>query len=301
MKVFVLGATGYIGLSICKGLKRQGHLVYGLARSDAKANELRKAEIFAVIGDATDPTSWKGMVSEVDMVIDATSAGQDAQKVSQVILNTTIAAVRDRTPKLGYIYCSGLWVQGSSQETVSDYTPVSQGRPVKLVHWRLPMEQEVLAARNVLDVFIIRPGLVFGGAGSLTSFFIKPFLTGSEVSFAAVKDAWLPMVHVEDVASAFCAAVQKWPVVSKIDFPIVGIAGMAEQFNTIADSLAAAVNYKGDIHYTEIDSKDLLSDALFTSIKFISSRAEQLLDWRAELPSFSQNAKIYIDAFKAYN
>ncbi|RUS14323.1 hypothetical protein BC937DRAFT_94000, partial [Endogone sp. FLAS-F59071] len=43
-KVFVLGASGFIGNPVAKAFARAGHQVYGLTRSPKKAAELLKDE-----------------------------------------------------------------------------------------------------------------------------------------------------------------------------------------------------------------------------------------------------------------
>src|SRR3989442_480355 len=58
MRVFVTGATGYVGFAVATALRRTGHDVYGLTRAAAKAPQLARQEIRPVIGDIGDPKSY---------------------------------------------------------------------------------------------------------------------------------------------------------------------------------------------------------------------------------------------------
>jgi len=58
MRVFVTGATGYVGFAVATALRRTGHDVYGLTRAAAKAPHLARQEIRPVIGDIGDPKSY---------------------------------------------------------------------------------------------------------------------------------------------------------------------------------------------------------------------------------------------------
>ncbi|MCH7973786.1 MAG: NAD-dependent epimerase/dehydratase family protein [Bacteroidetes bacterium] len=49
MKIFVTGATGYIGFNVANKFRQNGFKVYGLTRSTDKAKKLYKNEI----GDST--------------------------------------------------------------------------------------------------------------------------------------------------------------------------------------------------------------------------------------------------------
>ena len=54
MRVFVTGATGFIGSAIVASLLAEGHDLTGLARSDGSADRLEKLGVVALRGDLSD-------------------------------------------------------------------------------------------------------------------------------------------------------------------------------------------------------------------------------------------------------
>jgi nucleoside-diphosphate-sugar epimerase len=69
MKIFVTGASGWIGSAVVPELLGAGHEVVGLARSDSSATKLQKAGAIVHRGDLDDPEGLAEAAADSDGVI----------------------------------------------------------------------------------------------------------------------------------------------------------------------------------------------------------------------------------------
>ena len=78
MKIFIAGASGYIGGSVAAALMAAGHQVSSLARSDETTEALAKLGIRPVRGTLDDAEVLAKAAHDADVTINAANAGHRA-------------------------------------------------------------------------------------------------------------------------------------------------------------------------------------------------------------------------------
>lgn len=320
-RILIFGATGYIGSRLANLLVQSGqHTVYGIARSPEKAVQLQKEEINPVL--CTDPANSPEPYIEtirgrsIDIVVDVSGANQQSYDV----LHNVKQLGQERLdyykskgikgPKLGFIYCSGTWVHGSSEEPVTDLDlvgPNAKTPPGELVAWRVGLENEVINSKEVLDAMVIRPALIYGRESTIWSSFIKPILEGarnkatSTIEIPLEAHARPGLVHVDDVATAFQSAIEKLPLIAGGGvYPVFDIVTSQESMREIFDALTSCWGYKGAVQLKGHQG-DLFAKAMSTTFRGTSARAEQLLGWQPRrLGGLVKDMDTYAAAFAAH-
>ena len=303
VRVLVIGATGYIGHAVCAALRRSNHRVYGLARSQEKAKVLAKKEVIIINGSVEGGEYAKAVETHgIDVVIDL-SGTPSTHKILEELMPIAKSRINSGQYKLGFIYCSGIWVHGSSAEQVNDFDVVGKSyKKVDLVTWRPIVEQAILDSRDLLDVAVIRPGLVYGGTGSIWSSAFGPLAQAvakkdASVSIPYSDDVMFNLVHVEDTAEAFRLAVEKVSVLSGAH-PVFDLITSYENSRALLNAAGKAFGYKGDIKY-DGPGDDLLFKALNTTVNTNSQRAIALLGWSPSKYSMTADIDIYVSSWAA--
>src|SRR5262249_36039526 len=147
MRIFLTGATGYIGAAVLDALVRSGHDVTALVRNGEKARLVAKRGAHPVIGDLAEPDSYRPRADAQDGYGHPACAGGagEGPSIDRVVLDTILAAARrPRTAgaqspaKRFIVYTSAAWVLGRSPEPMAEDAPIN---PVGYVSWRPDHEQ----------------------------------------------------------------------------------------------------------------------------------------------------------------
>lgn len=321
-RILILGATGFIGNALSRSLLRTGnHHVWGVARTPEKARALSIQEITPVLcpNPVDEPAAYVDVIrnEHIDVVVDATGANAGVLKILEHIKSVGRERLEEAKksgvslPKLGFVYTSGMWVHGESKTPMSDLTPVgcalAPSKPADLVAARPGWEQKVLDARDVLDVAVVRPALVYGLDSWITGLFFGPIVEAARsnpqpesVQMPMTEDARPALVHIEDVASGMRKLVEKLPVLSGTGVhPVFDLMTSQEGYRDIAEGAAKAVGFEGRIDLTGPPKDDVFLRAMSTSLNGDSARARQLLGCQPRKVGLVQSIGVYARAFAA--
>src|SRR5436309_11303206 len=209
MRVLVTGATGYIGFAVAAALRRAGHRVLGLARSEAKARRLTQHEIEPVIGDLADPNTYLEVASHCALLVHtAFDYGAGGVAKDKSAIDTLLEAGRRGAKPKTFVFTSGAWVYGDTGDRMVDET--TPPNPTRLVAWRPATEQLVLQAAGVRGL-VVRPGDVYGGPGGLTGQWFAVPSTGKPQLAAGGGRNRAPMAHIGDLAAAYLPIAASGP------------------------------------------------------------------------------------------
>jgi nucleoside-diphosphate-sugar epimerase len=190
-------------------LAAAGHEVTGLVRSAEKAAEVERLGPRAVLGDIKDPGSYREAAADQDAIVhtafESSAEGVDADRKA---VGTLIAAALAGKVQV-LVYTSGIWVLGETGDTPA-FEGATTDHPAALVAWRPAHEKMVLAAANdFLATAVVRPGMVYGGAGGLIGSYFESAEKRGASQYLGNGRNRIPMIHVEDLGRYYKAVVER--------------------------------------------------------------------------------------------
>lgn len=215
MQVAIIGGTGFVGSYLTDALLSAGHSVSLLVRTGSESKRRPAEHLRAVTGDIANSESLRRLLEGCDAVIYNVGILREVRREGitfestqyQGLVNTVNAALEVGVQRLLLMSANGVKIPGTQyQET--------------------KRRAENYAFESGLDVTVFRPSVIFGDprgtmefATQLFNEMVRPplpavnFVTGDDSENAGVV---MSPIHVDDVASAFLAALENDEHIGKI-------------------------------------------------------------------------------------
>jgi nucleoside-diphosphate-sugar epimerase len=288
MRVFLTGATGYIGGSVLETFRRAGHEVTALVRNPARV-PASVGTVRVVAADLGQPAAWSEVLAGHDVLVHTAFEGSArGPAIDRRATETLLAAGRDAARdgrRMVVIYTSGIWVLGPTAAPAGEDAPVA---PVGLVSWRPDHESLVLGAGgDGLRTAVVRPGIVFGGSKGIVGDMLRDAANGLIRVVGPGQNRW-PLVYQRDLADLYLR------IATSADASGVFHAtdDSDERVTDIAEAIAAHMQVKPDIRHIRVEEARAKHGAFADAItldQVVRSPRSRALGWEPAFKSITAN------------
>jgi len=294
MKIFLTGATGFVGLATLKQLTAAGHVVKGLVQSLHKAEVVKRAGGVPVLGDLLVPDPWSEEVKDCDLVISASSPFKILEKLSmheaerragshaEMVGNLLKAASKSQVKGVVLTYhVTAFGNQGDRWASeILTIDPVGLSRPVAGAYWDIEKKARKLGVPTI-EVF---PGWVYG-PGSWFAHYMVAGLRAGNLHIVGAGMNYKSLVHIDDLAEGIKLIVDKLPFGERYclvdDHPVTQqglISLVAKEMGLPAPDYVSYTTFARNMG-------DVFAEAMDSSVRVTNSKARKELGFNPAFPS----------------
>jgi len=221
MKIFITGATGFMGQELLKALHKNGHELTALVRSSNRASGF-PAEVKLVRGSMESTESFSEALAGHDTFVHVAALVKmwvrdrsDFDRVNVAGTENAIQAAQKAGVKK-FVYASSFMALGPSNGN-----PLKEDDPRRLLKYHNDYERTKFLADQVArkyieqgyPVYVLYPGVIYGPGnltdGNIVAKNIIPFLNG-QMPFGMAIKVW-SYSYVKDVVAGFIKVIEGNP------------------------------------------------------------------------------------------
>ena len=285
MKVFITGATGYIGAAIAKNLTAAGHTVLGMARSNESAAKLKEQGYEVHRGELADPESMVEGAKRADAVIHTAFPQMGPDVNFDELLKMMTAAVAAMVDSLKGTDKTFMLTSGAGGYGDTGTTVVDESMPI-VAPTHAPNEQKVLGATaDGVRSIVIRPTIAYGYGASnpIMAWFNLSRQMGGGV-YIGEGDALISSVYIDDLAELYRLALEK----SDPGEAYNAADGSILEAKVVAEAISHAAGLGGktvSIPHDELEKAGFLGRIIGTKMVVSIEKAKRVLSWIPSGPS----------------
>lgn len=288
MKIFITGATGYLGEAVVRELQHS-HDVIGLTRSEEGAALLESHGVRPVVADIQETGDWVAEAASASALIHLAEDTDDREAADRAGIDGLLEAARSRGGPKTLIYTSGCFVLGETGDQPADES-AALDHPAEVVTFRVDHERRVLdESDDELATSVIRPVIVYGGADGLVSTLFESAVERGAAEYVGDGTNRWTLVHRDDVARLYHLVLERGAR---------GIYHAAEpgfvRVGEIARVASQAAGYGGTTRAIPLEeareSMGATADAIVMTQEVVAPRALEL-GWKPRHAAFRQSVE----------
>lgn len=217
LRMFVTGATGYIGKVFTQQAVSAGYNIYGLSRSEKGDAALQALGATAVRGELTALETLQEQSANADVVVhlarihDPSAEMEEVLRIEAAALDAIGDGLQGSGRPLLMTSGTGLAAPNAAGEETTEDAPVAQGANPLLKRIRSERHALGLGERNIRVSVVRLPPYVYGrgGGGGFIAVLLQLAATAGESVYIGDGALRTSAVHVDDAVRLYLLAVER--------------------------------------------------------------------------------------------
>ncbi|MEM8532542.1 MAG: NAD-dependent epimerase/dehydratase family protein [Chloroflexota bacterium] len=295
MKIFLTGATGFIGRRLVERLQVEGHQLIGLARTERSVKFLKDRGVQVHQGDLQQLDSLKSGAANADVVIHTAMPNpedfSDLSELGHIAIQAQAALIEGLSGKNKILIAtSGAGPYGDTgQDLVDETSPFATQASTQLFG---VIEKQLLnASSEGVRGIVIRPSIVYGHGGSYPVVtLIQSIQRRGYGYYVEGIDSHISTVHVDDLVDLYLLNLEQQPVGELFN----AVGEIVSTRDLVASAMVAA-KVNGDmrpINVEEAMRTGFVGQYMAGNMRVSAEKAKRMLGWKPNRISILDDLKV---------
>lgn len=214
MKVFLTGATGFVGKHLLERLVKEKYQIIALTRKKQMARKLRQSRIEVIVGNITKPKIFIDKLNQCDVLIHLAAIRANWGSADEFLKVNSLAIEKFLVPKthlkhiiiISSVYAMGRLVKLPADEN----TPLSPTGIYGKSKKELEETTKILSEKYRIPFTILRPTIVYGPDDNKPGMMVQMMQLIRKKSLPIIGDGrnLLHLIYIDDLVEGFIKVIK---------------------------------------------------------------------------------------------